>query len=488
MDVLLLGLDLGTSGAKAAVYDPSGRLQAESVIDYPTLFPAPGRAEQRPLDWKQALTVAVWNVVDALGRRVSDLAGAALAAQGPGLVLIGERGELLVDTIPTWQDERCAAEGRWLYDRVNAVSPGLGGPFTNFLARLRWAQLHQPDAAERARYALGPKDYLLHWLTGEVVTEPTSAAGGEAWDETVLAACGWPVGRLAKILGPTTVAGSLRADVARELGLPRRLPVVMGLNDGASATLATGALDVGEVIVTLATNGVLRVIMEAQVSAATRIDHDLFNWPYLPPERWIAGGQIKAGARTVQWFSEMTGGRDAVAADDLVREAERSEAGSRGAIFLPYLMGRGSPLTDPAATGAFVGMTLASTRGDLVRAVLEGCAFALRDVQDDFADFGHRPRALRLSGGGGRSGLWRQIIADVLGQPLTYHASDSTLGAAMVAAVGLGVHGDWRSATRAMVHAAAHHEPLAGNVERYREGYRAFCTARDALFPRGDAG
>jgi ribulose kinase len=124
-------------------------------------------------------------------------------------------------------------------------------------------------------------------------------------------------------------------------------------------------------------------------------------------------------------------------------------------------------------------MTLASTRGDLVRAVLEGCAFALRDVQDDFAGLGHRPRALRLSGGGGRSGLWRQIVADVLAQPLIYHASDSTLGAAMVAAVGLGLHGDWRSATRSMVHAAAHHEPLADNVERYREGYRAFCKARE---------
>jgi len=487
MDALLLGLDLGTSGAKAAVYDPSGRLQAESAVAYPTSFPAPGQAEQRPLDWKQALTAAVRNVVDALGRRVGDLVGAALAAQGPGLVFTGERGELLVDTIPTWQDERCAAEGRWLYERVKAVSPGLGGPFTNFLARLRWAQLYQPEAAERARYALGPKDYLLHWLTGEVVTEPTSAAGGLAWDDEVLAACGWPVGRLAKILDPATMAGSIRADVAAKLGLPPRLPVVMGLNDGASATLATGALDFGEVIVTLATNGVLRVIMEAPVSAAARIDHHLFNWPYLPPERWIAGGQIKAGARTLQWFGEMTGGRDPVAAD-LVREAETSKAGSRGAIFLPYLMGRGSPFSDPAATGAFVGMTLASTRADLVRAVLEGCAFALRDVQDDFAGLGHRPRALRLSGGGGRSGLWRQIVADVLGQPLTYHASDSTLGAAMVAAVGLGLHGDWRSATRAMVHAEAYHEPIAGNVERYREGYRAFCTARDALFPRGQAG
>jgi xylulokinase len=385
---------------------------------------------------------------------------------------------------PTWQDERCAPQGRWLYDRVKTLWPGLGGPFTNFPAKLRWALEEQAEATARARYAMGIKDYLLYWLTGEVVTEPTSGSGGPTWHDSVFAACGWSVDRLPKILNPTDQVGFVASDVARKMGLAEGLPLIVGLNDGASATLATGALSLDDAILTLSTNGVLRVIMESAVSADVRLNHHLFNWPYLPPDKWIAGGQIKAGAATLKWFAEAVGGRSPVTIDELLAEAEGSDVGSGGAIFLPYLMGRGSPHGDSSANGAFAGMTLATRRGDLTRAVLEGTVFALRDIQDDFADFGHPPRSLRLSGGGGRSHLWRQIIADVLAKPLTYYASDSTLGAAMVASVGLGLHTDFASAVSAMVRVAAYHEPEAGNVERYRYVYAAFCDTRDAFFPK----
>ncbi|MBN8999124.1 MAG: hypothetical protein J0H54_06930, partial [Rhizobiales bacterium] len=183
--------------------------------------------------------------------------------------------------------------------------------------------------------------------------------------------------------------------------------------------------------------GVYRVIMSEAVSTDIRLGHNLFNWPYLPPDRWIAGGQTKAGASALQWFSEAAGGPEPVGIDRLLAEAAEVGPGSDGVVFLPYLMGRGSPRSDIAQTGTFTGMRLSTRRGALARAVVEGVAFALREIQEDFAGFGHPPQPIRLSGGGGRSPLWRQILADMLGQPLTYHASDSTLGSAMLAAVGL---------------------------------------------------
>ncbi len=484
MTELLLGLDLGTTNAKAAVYDLAGHLVAEAAVPYPTSFPRPGWAEQNPRDWTKALLQATQQVVMLLGHRVHDLVGVGLSAQGPGMVLVDELGAPLIDASPTWQDERCAPQGRKLYEKIGVLWPGLGGPFTNFPAKLQWAVEHQPEAAAQARYAVGVKDFVVLWLTGECLTEPTSGSGGGDWFQPVFDAIGWPLDRLARMLSPIDVVGQIRADRARQMGLPKPLPVIIGLNDGASATLSTGAVSLGDAIITLSTNGVLRVIMSEAVTSEVRLGHNLFNWPYLPPELWIAGGQTKAGASTLQWFADMVGGsQHEVSLDKLLAEAEASPVGSSGVTFLPYLMGRGSPHSNAAATGTFTGMTLATGRGDLTRAVLEGTAFALRDIQADFAQFGYPPRGFRLSGGGGRSRLWRQILADVLGQPLTYAASDSTLGAAMVASVGLGLHADLRSATQAMVRLEAHHEPVTENVSRYHTLYETFKAARDTLFP-----
>lgn len=485
MPPLLLGLDLGTTNAKAAAWDLDGRCHAAAETGYPTHFPRPGWAEQHPPDWTEALSKAVCGTVARLGTRAQDLVGAGLSAHGPGLVLVDDGGTPLLGASPTWQDERCAPQGRWLYEQVGAVSPGLGGPFSNFPAKLRWAQENFPNVAARARFALGIKDFLVHWLTGATVTEPSSNAGGLAWDERTFAACGWPLDRLATVVGPTEVVGAIRADRARELDLPKPLPLVIGLNDGASATLATGAVSPGDTIVTLSTNGVLRVIMGAAVSTNLRLHHDLFNWPYLPPDCWIAGGQTKAGASSLQWFARIVGDGDDVRFDDLLAEAQHSDIGSGGVIFLPYLMGRGSPHGNASSTGVFAGMTLATTRGNLTRAVLEGTAFALRDIRDDFLQFGCLPRDVRLSGGGGRSALWRQIIADALAQPLTYFSNDSTLGAAMAASVGLGLHPDFRTAARMMVRHSARHDPIAANVVRYREACADFRALRDAIFPVG---
>ena len=479
--MLLLGLDLGTTNAKVAAYDLAGGLAAAASVGYPTLFPHPGWAEQRPHDWTRALMTATRQMVGKLGGRASEIVGVALASQGPGLVLVDGNGAVLNDTSTTWQDERSSLQGRWLYERVGAAWPGMGGPFTNFLARLCWAIETYPEAAARAAYALGIKDYIVYWLTGEFATEPTSGSGGPHWPADVCAVLGWGSERLPRVASPTEVVGRLRPAIAREMGLSGPLPLVIGVNDGAAATLATGAMSIGDATITLSTSGVFRLVMADAVSAELRLEHNLFNWPYLPPDLWIAGGSTKTGAQSLQWLAEVLGGPEPVPVAELLAEASLVESGSSGVTFLPYLLGRGSPHRDADRTAAFVGMRLSTSRGALTRAVLEGAAFALRDIRDDLARVGYAPRPVRLSGGGGQSPLWRQILADVLEQPLTYFISDSTLGSAMIAAVGLGLHTDLNSAAAAMSKVSARHEPNADSSSSYAEAYAAFRRARDAL-------
>ncbi len=479
-DPLLLGLDLGTTNAKAAAYDLQGKLVAIGTAAYPTHYPRPGWAEQRPGDWITALTAATRMLRTALGPRIHDLVAMALSAHGPGVVLVDGQGAPLLETSPTWQDARCLAQGQWLIDQVGLGWAGQGMPDNSFPPKLRWIIEHHPDAVKAARYALGIKDFLVHWLTGEFATEPTTTAGAAAWWSPVFAACDWPLARLPRILPSTAVVGHVRAPVAETLGLPAGLPVVMGINDGAAATLSMGANEVGDVVLTLATAGVIRAVLAAPLAPQVRLAHNLFCWPYVG-EQWLAGGQLKAATSALDWFAQSHS--DQATLDALLEEAAQSPAGSQGVIFFPYLMGRGSPHPDPTATGAFLGLTMNTDRGDLARAVLESVAYEFRTLLDELVALGHPCAALRISGGGTRSPLWRQILADVLARPLVYYPADSTLGAAMIAAVGCGHHDSLAAAITQMVHCAEVTQPLPSSVVYYAEAYTDYQYWRRQFWP-----
>ncbi len=478
---LFLGLDLGTTNAKAAIYTRQGKLVAESSAAYATSYPQPGWAEQQPAAWLVALTTACRQLMHHLGARRQDLVGIGLAAHGPGLVLVDGHGHPLLDTSPTWQDTRCLAQAEHLLAVAGPYPTGMGLPLNTFLAKLLWVCEHEPDVAHRARFALGVKDFLAHWLTGEFVTEPSTNAGGPAWPQPVVAACGWSVDRLARVIASTAVVGPLLPLRAAALGLPIGLPVVIGLNDGASATLSMGAIQPHEMVLTLATSGVLRVVVREPIAPQTQLDHKLFAWPYVPG-RSIAGGHIRLGASALAWFAD-THGSGHVAGDytGVLSEAATSPPGSRGVIFLPYLLGRGGPQADDNAQGGFLGLTFATTRADLARAVLEGVAFAFRELLDDFAGMGYVPPLIRISGGGARSALWRQILADVLHCPLAYSTADSTLGAAMMAAVGVGIYANGSAAVAAMVHSPEITAPHPPHLPMYAAAYRHYQHWRDRL-------
>lgn len=476
---LLLGLDLGTTNAKAAAYDLQGTLVGMGTAGYPTAYPQPGWAEQRPADWVGALGEAIQELMARLGARKADLVAIGLSAHGPGVVLVDSNGQPLLETSPTWQDTRCLAQGQWLIDQVGLGWAGQGLADNSFPPKLRWIIEYHPLVAQQARYALGVKDFLVHWLTGEFATEPTTTSGDNAWWRPVFDVCGWPIEKLPRIVPSTAVVGHVRPTLAEKLGLPAVLPVVMGINDGASATLSMGALAPGATVLTLATAGVIRTVLDAPLTPEMRLDHNLFYWPYVN-EQWIAGGQLKAAASALEWFARS---HTEANFEILLAEAEQSPPGSHGVLCLPYLMGRGSPHPNPDATGALLGLTMNTQRGDLVRAVLEGVAYEFRTLLDELVGLGHPDQALRISGGGTRSPLWRQILADVLAHPLLYYAADSTLGAAIMAAVGGGYHRRVEEAVAQMVHSAETTLPEPDRSAHYAATYRAYQQWREQLYP-----
>jgi xylulokinase len=478
---LLLGMDLGTTNAKVAAYSLDGTLRGRATVNYPTYFPSAGRAEQRPEDWVAALTEATQRVCKDLEPTSDPILGLCLSAHGPGLILVDEEGDLLTMSIPTWQDERCYAQGRWLIQNVGPEWVGLGMPLGGFPAKLLWAVEEEPELIPRARYALTIKDYLIGWLTGRFATDPSSGPGNEAWWGPVFEAIGWSLDRLAPIFESTEIVGELLPEVAERLNLPPGLPVVNGMNDGAATTLSSGAIQSGDTIVTLATNGVARLVISGPIEVQTRLDRDLFCWPYIDGH-WILGGQSKAGASSLQWYRDVVfGEQNEGGFRILLDEAGQSPVGSRGVIFLPYLMGRGSPNSNPDARGTLLGLTLAVNRGDIARAILEGVSFAIKDIVETFIDLGLHPSAIRLTGGGAQSELWRQIISDVLQLPAQHANVDATMGGAITASVGIGVYEDFGSAIEAICEAQMNTFPIPENVKKYAELYAQYGVMRDEV-------
>jgi xylulokinase len=476
---LLLTVDLGTTNCKAQVFALDGSSVASAQVGYPTHNPREGWYEQRLSDWRDAISGAVRAVSAELGPRREEIAGLALSAWGPGLVLLDAAGEPLNDLSPTWQDTRSTAHGQALLDRVGPGWIGGGLPLSGFPAKLAWALDNWPAAAS-ARYAAGAKDYLLHWLTGSLVTEPSSGPFAEAWLDDAFTAIGWDRARLPDVVPSTSVAGELTTERAAQLGLPSGLPVLAGLNDGAAATLGVGAHAEGDVVVSLGTNGVLRFLGRRPPDVETCLRSSLFRYPLLE-DIWVSGGFVLSGGSALAWLAAITGPPDAPTdIDELLAEAAAIPPGSDGVVFLPYLVGRGSPHPDPTAAGAFQGLRGRHRRGHLTRAVLEGVAFGLREIVDAIGEPELRSGRLFVTGGGAASGLWRGIVGDVLELPARHTDGDSNRGSAIALALGLGLAPDLEEAVARLVPPTDEAAPSSGGPDAYARPYAAYRLAAGA--------
>ena len=481
---ILLTVDLGTTNCKAVAFDADGEPRAAASVPYPTLNPREGWYEQRTADWRAAIESSVRSVTAELGAAAAQTAGLALSAWGPGLVLLDEVGEPLNETSPTWQDVRSMEYGRRLVREAGAGWVGGGMPLTGFPAKLAWALDAWPEQAGGAAQAAGVKDYLLGWLTGSLATEPSSGPYGAEWPEAVFDALGWDRGRLPPVVRSTARVGELRPELARKLGFDAGIPVVAGVNDGAAATLGVGAHLEGDAVVSLGTNGVFRLVTTTPVGVDVCLDRSLFRYP-LVEALWACGGFVLSGGSALEWLSEAVAGPNGTAIKELVSEAADAPPGSDGVVFLPYLVGRGSPTPDPRATGALVGLRPHHRRPHLVRAVLEGVAFGLRDVAEALASLGFGVRRLLVTGGGAESVAWRGIVADVLGVPARHSAGDANLGSAIVLAVGLGLEPDLESAARALLGPADTIPVTPASAEVYEAAYAAYRDAASRLTAAG---
>jgi len=473
---VLLTVDVGTTNCKAVAYTLDGESYASAIAPYPTLNPREGWYEQRLADWRSAIASSLRSVSQRLGSRTDDVAGVCLSAWGPGLVLLDAGGAPLNQASPTWQDIRSLDHGRKLVREAGADWVGGGLPLTGFPAKLAWAAEAWPELTRRAAYAIGVKDYLLHWLTGSLVTDPSSGPYATEWPSAVFGSIGWDTARLPAVAPSTAIVGQLRREFAGQLGLPPVLPVVSGLNDGAAATLGVGAHQEGDAVVSLGTNGVFRLVTTRPVSAEVCLERSLFRYP-LVEGLWACGGFVLAGGSALAWFA------DTVAAsghsreiDDLLRDAGEAPAGSDGVVFLPYLVGKGSPQPDPDASATFLGLRLRHRRCHLTRAVLEGVAFGIKDISDALDSLDLSVKRLLMTGGGAASSLWRGIIADVLGLPAGYTRGDSNLGDAIVLAVGLGLAPNFDAAVHRLVRNPDITPPTRENLSTYEATYQTFRT------------
>jgi xylulokinase len=454
----LVGLDVGTTGVKAIAITPEGEVVASAEEHYGLSSPQPGWSEQDPEDWWRASEAAIARL-GAEGDRVG------LSGQMHGLVCLDEHRQVLRPAI-LWNDQRTAAECAEIEERVGLerlIALTGNRALTGFTApKLLWLRRHEPEVYAQIDRIVLPKDYVRLRLTGEWAIDAADASGTllfdvarRRWSDEVLAALAIPGEWLPPVSESTEIGGA---------------------GDQQAAALGVGVIEPGMVSVVLGTSGVVFAALPAYAHDPEARVHAFC---HAIPSTWEAMGVMLNAAGSLRWF------RDALAPgasfDELISDAARADTGADGLTFLPYLQGERTPHADPEARGAFTGIALQHDRGTLVRAVLEGVAYGLRDSLELLRTLGVEPTSGRVSGGGAHSRLWLEIVASVLDLPLERSIVDegSAYGAALLAGIAGGTFSSAHEAVSSCVRARETVEPNQAWARRYDEGYARF----RALYP-----
>ena len=448
---MFLGIDLGTSSLKALVLDVDGSVVGTGSAPYPLLTPHPGWAEAEPEAWWAAAAIAV---PEAAGGHAPEIAAIGLSGQMHGVVLSDELGHALRPAI-IWADSRTrkqlATYSELSPERrrtlANPIATGMAGP------TLLWLKDHERQLYRRAQWALQPKDWLRLRMVHEAATEPSDASATllydmttDYWAKDLLAELDLRLDFLAPIRESVEICGILTSSAAEHLGVRPNLPVVAGAADAAAAAIAGGLLDPGPVQLTIGSGAQVVAPRDRLAIDSTGRTH---LYRAAAPDRWYAMAAMQNAGIALEWVRTML----RASWDEVYDEAFAVAPGAEGLLFLPYLTGERTPYFDPDARGAWVGLRLVHTRGHLLRAALEGVAFAVRQGVEALLATGVPATELRLAGGGSFDPRWRQLLADVLEQPLlaTATSSGSALGAALLAGVGFGA---WPDAHRVAALAA----------------------------------
>jgi xylulokinase len=438
---MFLGLDLGTSAVKAVLVDGAQRVVAQASAPLSVQRPQPLWSEQDPEAWWCATAEAVALLRAERGAALAAVRGIGLSGQMHGAVLL-DAGDRVLRPAILWNDGRAGAECAELErraPRLHAVAGNLAMP--GFTApKLLWVRTHEPQTFAATARVLLPKDWLRLRLTGEHVAEMSDASGTlwldvgrRAWSPELLAATGLAAAAMPRLVEGSEPSGALRPAVAAAWGVPAGTVVAGGGGDNAAGAVGVGVVRPGDAFLSLGTSGVYFVAGDTFAPAPQTAVHAFC---HCLPRTWHQMSVILSAASCLHWLAAATGAADEAT---LLAEAERADRDPR-VVFLPYLSGERTPHNDPTATGAFVGLTHATTRADLTRAVLEGVAFALADGQDALLASGTAVGAVSVIGGGARSRFWGRLLASVLERPLRYHAAAEigpAFGAARLARLAL---------------------------------------------------
>ena len=439
---MLLGIDLGTGSAKALLLATDGTAVSEASISYPVHAPHAGWAESEPEDWWLAVASSVRK---AVGNHADQVQAVSLSGQMHGVVIADASGQPLRPAI-LWADTRSSATLSAYHSLDAAILERLGNPITAGMAgpTLLWLREHEASAYTEARWALQPKDWLRLRLTGEVATEPSDASGtllydvvSDDWAGEAISMLNLRYDWLPRIIPSSAIAGYLTTDASEHLGLRVGLPVIAGAADTAAAALGNGLLEPGLVQLTIGT-GAQIITPRSQPIIDPHGSTHLYRSAV--PNGWYTLAAMQNAGLALEWVRGILG----LSWQQVYTKAFSVPPGCEGLTFLPYLTGERTPHLDPYVRGAWVGLGLHHTQAHLMRAALEGVAFALRQGFEALEATGFKTAELRLAGGGTAEMPWKQLLTDVLRIPLyaTTVAAASARGAALLAGIGIGIYAD----------------------------------------------
>ena len=474
--MLYIGIDLGTSAVKLLLMDEEGSIKNIVSKEYPLFFPHPGWSEQHPEDWYEKSMEGIRELTEGYDR--SKVAGISFGGQMHGLVALDDRDEVIRPAI-LWNDGRTGEETDYLNDvvgkdRLSQYTANIA--FAGFTApKILWMKKNEPENFARMAKIMLPKDYLAYRLSGSFCTDVSDASGmllmdvkNRCWSREMMDLCGIKEEQLPRLYESYEIVGTLKKEVAGELGLSADVKVIAGAGDNAAAAVGTGTVGDGMCNISLGTSGTIFIS-----SRKFGVDEHnaLHSFAHADGNYHLMGCMLSA-ASCNKWWAE-----DILKTKDYAAEQEAVHAlGENNVFYLPYLMGERSPHNDPKARAMFIGMSMDTTRADMTQAVLEGVAFGLRDSLEVARSLGVSIERTKICGGGAKSPLWKKIIANVMNMKVDVIESEEgpALGGAMLAAVGCGEYPDVETIAKKIVKVVDTVEPEPELVEKYEEKYSRF--------------
>ena len=475
---VLLGLDVGTTGARAVAVDESGRLISEASSEYPLHTPHPGWTEQDPEDWwrgaKEALAVVAGNLED-------EIVGIGLTGQMHGSVFLDSSDEVIRPAL-LWNDQRTEEQCRKITETVgeDRLIQIAGNPaLTGFQApKVLWLRDEEPENYEKVSRVLLPKDYVRLRFTGEHATDASDAAGtlfldvgNRDWSQEILETLEVPKEWMPRVYEGPETTGTLRKSVAQELGLSSDIPVAAGGGDNAAAAVGVGVIQEGIISSSVGTSGVLFAHTGEFTPDPSGGLHAFCH--AVPGAYHLMGVTLSAGGSLAWWHDTLDGRFDY---EELSEIAAQAPPGSEGLLFLPYLSGERTPHSDPKARGSFFGLTNRHDKTHMTRALMEGVTFSIRDSLEIMRELGVKVEQVRATGGGARGELWRQLQADIYGLPIHRTTTDEgpAYGAALLGGIAAGIYRDVKEASSQVELRDEVTEPEEENVRFYEECYEVY--------------